>query len=364
VKRKILEVLATLRRAGAETIAVSLAGGLDRRRFEVEVVSLFDAFPGGFEPDLDSLGAPHHHLGKRRGFDPRMFGRLRRVVAAFRPDVVHTHSYVLRYALMSDAPAIVHTVHNMADREVDRLGRLINRFAFRRGAKAVAISETVAASFRRCYGFEPAAVIPNGVDLSRFGGRSDWRRRNGFSEDDLLVVSVGRFEEQKNPLGLIEAFAEAARERPGWRLLLAGAGSLLDAARERASQLAVGDRTHFLGLRTDVPELLGACDLFAMASEWEGSPVAVIEAMASGLPIVATAVGGVPELVADGETGALVGRGEIGALAAAIRRMGDDGERRRQMAERARARSARFGIQAMIDAYAELFERVAGGRAR
>jgi glycosyltransferase involved in cell wall biosynthesis len=366
VKIRVLEVLASLRRAGAERVAVSLACGLDRTRFETEVVSLYDAFADGFEPVLADAGVAVRHLGKHRGLDFRMVPRLARAIGAFRPAIVHTHSYVMRYALPAGwwaaRPHMVHTVHNLAEREVDGIGRMVHRAAFRAGAAAVAVSGEVAKSFRRVYGFDPAAVIPNGIDLARFaGGAGDWRQANGFAADDGLIVSVARLEPQKNPLRLIEAFARGLKEERHWRLLLAGGGSLEQAARDAASRLGVAGRVHFLGVRTDIAELLAACDLFALAADWEGSPMAVIEAMASGLPVVATAVGGVPELVKHGATGLLIAPGDTAALAQSLAALARDAKLRAEFGARARERAAQFGDRAMIDAYAQLFERVAGG---
>lgn len=358
MKTRVLEVLASLRRAGAEQVVVSLACGLDRSRFEVEVVSLYDAFPGGFEPVLEGCGIAVRHLGKRRGFDPRMFARVREVVRDFRPDIVHTHSYVLRYALTAGAPAYVHTVHNIAEKEVEWAGRLLQQFAFRRGVAAVAISDLVAQSFRRVYGIDPAAVIPNGIPLDRFGRESDWRERNGFASGDLLMVSVARLEPQKNPLGLLEAFA-AAGVGASCRLLLAGDGSLRRETEAKAAALGIAERVRFLGARTDVAEMLAACDLFVLASDWEGSPVSILEAMASGLPVIATAVGGVPELVEDGVSGLLAPPGDAVALAAALRRLASDPEARRRFGQAGRERAERFGAGRMVAAYAELFERLA-----
>jgi len=368
VKIRVLEVVATLRRAGAERVAVALARGLDPARFEAGVVSLYAPFPGGFEPELAGRGVPVWHLGKRRGFDPRIWLRLARAFRAFRPDIVHTHSYVMRYVwparALSRTGKVVHTIHNVAEREVDSIGRAIHRFAFRRGAVPVAISAEVARSFRCLYGVEPAAVIPNGSDIRacfRSGAREAWRCAHGFAPGDLLIASVARLEPQKNPLGLIDAFARGLAGEPGSHLILAGEGSLLEPARGAAARAGVAHRVHFTGLCQEVPELLSACDLFALASDWEGSPVAVIEAMAAGLPVAATAVGGVPELVEDGVTGVLVPAGDPAALGGALAALARDPARRRAFGEAAAARAGRFDAAAMIAAYAALFERLCRG---
>jgi glycosyltransferase involved in cell wall biosynthesis len=357
---RVLEVLATLRRAGAEQVAVSLACGLDRARFETAVVSLYGPFPASLEAALDEGGVPVWHLGKRPGFDARMWGRLAQVVGRFRPDVLHTHSYVMRYVLPAHFRKVVHTVHNLAEREVDGIGRFIHRLAFRAGAAPVAISAALARSFTRLYGREPAAVIPNGVDVGR-GFRPEvralWRSRHGFGPGDCLVVSVGRLEAQKNPLHLIRAFAEGLRETPAAHLLMAGEGALLQSAQQLASQAGVAARVHFLGLREDVPELLSAGDLFALGSDWEGTPMAILEAMAAHLPVVATAVGGVPDLVEDAVTGLLAPARDAGALGRALAALARDSERRRRMGAAAADRARQFDRAGMIDAYAQLFER-------
>ena len=359
---RVLQVLATLQRAGAERVAVELARGLDRTRFETAVVSLYDPFPGGLDPLLEEAGIRTWHLHKRKGFDPRMWPRLARVCREFRPDIVHTHSYILRYAAPVARPAaIVHTVHNLAEKEVDAFGRWVNRFAFRRGAAPVAAGKQIALSFRRVYGFEIAATIPNGIGLTLYrspGARQAWRNAHGFSGDDVLIVSVARLEPQKDPLGLIQAFARGLERDSRCHLLLAGAGALENAARECAERCGVSGRVHFLGVCGDVPDLLAAADLFALASRWEGSPLAVMEAMAAWLPVVATAVGEVPELVATGVSGILVPPGSIEKMADALGSLAHDGERRRAMGEAAGARAAGFGVEAMVQAYADLFERM------
>ena len=242
-------------------------------------------------------------------------------------------------------------MHNLAAREVDRLGRIVHTFGWRRGIVPVAVGRAVAAAFEATYGRPPSAVIPNGIDLRRYilppETRAAWRCAHGFSEDDLLIVSAARLDPQKNPHLLAEAFTRAAI--PGAHLLLAGDGSLRSALEGRP-------RIHVLGVRADLPQLLAAADLFVLASDWEGYPLALLEALASGLPVVATAVGGVSEIVEDGVSGVLTEPRNLETLSAAIRALANDSERRRTIAEAAKKRAVRFSVNTMVDSYSTLFE--------
>lgn len=328
---RVLEVLASLKRAGAETLVDSLVRRLDRTKFEPAIAALYQATPNEHEPPVRIW-----RLGKKQGFDPRMYVRLNEVLEEFRPHIVHTHSYVMRYTLPVARCRQVHTVHNLALKEVDWPGRMIHRVGFRLGVTPVAVADSVARSFEEEYGFSPL-VIPNGIDVARFRrpeARDAWRTASGFSPDDTLIVSVARLDPQKNPRALVNALP------PGCRLLLVGDGSL------RRSLEGI-DRVHLLGVRTDLPELLSACDVFAMASEWEGHPLALMEAMAAGLPVVATAVGGVPEIV--GDAGLLCPPLPLGeALRLAL-------SRRQELGAAALARARQFDIGRTVERYAELF---------
>ena len=349
---RVLEVVATLKRAGAEHMVVTLVCGLDRSRFEAGVASLYDAFPNGFEPVLGACAIPVWHLGKRRGFDARIYRRLKELVDEFRPDIVHTHSYVMRYTLPLHVAGMVHTVHNLALREVDLIGRVVHRIGFRRGVVPVAVANEIARDFRRVYRREPL-VIHNGIDTAAFrktGSRDAWRRANGFTDEDVLIVSVARLDPQKNPLRLVEAVAGLDRVQ----LLLVGDGALCEALRARA-----GGNVHLLGLRSDVADILTSADVFALASDWEGHPVSVIEAMAAGLPVVATAVGGVPELVEDRISGLLVEPGNVAGLRKALAELAADRDLRAQMGANGAVRAENFSSARMIEQYSRLFESVA-----
>lgn len=365
MKIRVLEILATLKRAGAERMVVSLAGSLDRQRFDAQVVSLYDAFPGGFEPVLQELGVPTHHLGKRRGLDLCMYSRLAHTIRTLRPHIIHTHSYVLRYTfpvgMLVPVKAMVHTVHNLALQETDAVGRAIHKVAYRCGVKSVAVGEQVARSFHDYYGFAPTATIANGVDLSAFrqpGNRTEWRTANGFSPTDGLIVSVARLDPQKNPLGMVDAFTKALGTSENWHLLLAGQGSLHGDLERHIAAHNLRHRVHLLGSRDDVPAILGASDLFLMASDWEGTPMAVIEAMAAGLPVVSTAVGGLSELVVSDSCGLLTPKGDMDALAKSLAKLAHDDVLRARFSAAARQRAEAFGLGPMVDAYSALFERL------
>jgi glycosyltransferase involved in cell wall biosynthesis len=182
-------------------------------------------------------------------------------------------------------------------------------------------------------------VIPNGIDVDRFGGEPV---RNSV----FTVLAVARLEPQKNPVLLAEAVAGLGFEA---RLLLAGDGSLRPALEGRL-------RVELLGVRSDVAELLRCADVFALASDYEGHPIALMEAMAAGLPVVATAVGGVPEIV--GDAGLLVPPGDREAMTSAIARLHDDAALRENLARRARARASGFDVRVMVESYSRLFEQV------
>ncbi len=368
---RVLHILPDLVPYGLERIVANLALLGDRARFEPAVASLYGYAPGSLADDFQQAGVPVFHLDKRRGPDPRMIPRLARLLRRTQPEIVHTHNYVLRYVLpaaaLAGSPPIIHTVHNLADRETDRLGLWIQRRAFRRRVQPVAISEECAASFERVYG-RPAPVIRNGITVEKYQHpivpRSEWRRLHGFAMQDLLVTCVARFEPQKDHRTLMEAFARLAREVPAAKLVLAGSGRLQDAARRQVRELGLERRVFFLGQRGDIADILGASDIFALASLWEGNPLSVMEAMAAGLPIAATRVGAVPELAEDGRHGLLAAPGDAAGLAESMLGLARHAGRRRQFG-RAAAERARgcFDHRGMVAAYEDLYRQALGAPA-
>jgi glycosyltransferase involved in cell wall biosynthesis len=368
---RVLHVLANLGTGGAERMAAHIATGLDRARFDVAVVALSKPFGTDVEQLMADAGVKVWYLGKGSGFDFRTFGRLFRVFREFRPEVLHTHVHVLRYVLPSmlyfKPSLMLHTVHNLAEWEVEPRARFLQRFAFNHGVVPVAVAREVAVSLQRLYKIPPCHVVWNCIptDLYAFPKtpRAEWRAKERFAESDVLFGCVARFAAQKNHMLLLESFARGPASDPRAHLVLAGGGDLLEQAKVRANDLGLSRRVHFLGIRTDIPDLLGALDAFVLSSNYEGNPLSVIEAMAAGLPIVSTAAGGVPELIENGREGFIVQPGDLAGLADSMTFLLNHENARKSMGGAAARRAKEhFDISAMLTAYEELYETLGSGK--
>jgi len=333
--------------------------------------------------ELAALGVTVERLPFARLPDPRRdlaaFLRLRRMLAAGRFDVAHTH--MSKAALLGALAAggcrrrpwlLVNTAHNLgslalpagwrraAFRAYDRwlLGRATDH--------VIVVSARVRAQVTALGLMAPDHVtaIANGIALERFPGRTPAsagvRAALGVGPDEVLLLCVARLVWFKGLDTLLDAFAAAP---PQTRLAIVGAGELREALAAQAEAAGVAGRVAFLGERADVPELLGAADAFVLSSVSEGMPISIIEAMASGLPVIATDVGGVREIVEDGVTGLLVPARAQGPLAAAIARLATEPATRAAFGAAARARAqAEFAGAEMAEGTEALYARLLGGR--
>jgi glycosyltransferase involved in cell wall biosynthesis len=364
-KVKVAQIVPMLSPGGAERVAVHIARGLNRRRYEPLVISFTGRVGCDLDYMLEDAGIEVRYLGKHPGFDYRVYGRLDAVLKECEPDVIHTHLHVLRYALPSmllmKRVAMVHTVHNLAEREIEPRARLIQRYALTHGVRPIAVAEEVAASLASLYGIRNCCVISNCIPTDVYANpqtpRKEWRAKQGFKDSDVLFVCVARFAPQKNHALLLRSFSEGPASDPRAHLVLVGEGDLRVDLAEQARKLNVADKVHFLGLRSDIPEVLGAMDVFVLSSDYEGNPLSVLEAMASGLPIVSTAVGGVPNLFEAGKEGFLVPSGDLHGLAKSMNSLLKY-EAVRQSMGVAAARHAResFDVSNMVRAYEEVYE--------
>lgn len=363
-KIRVVHVFPHLLPGGAERLVVNLMSHLNRDRFDVTGISLAGPLGTDLEGVIAGSRLPVYYLGKHRGADMRMYRRLHATLDRIRPTILHTHVHVLRYVLpymLYRRPGVmVHTVHNLAEFEVESRARWLQRLAFSTGTVPVAVADEVAKSLRRVYGIRDSLVVQNCVPVEQYRtphvGRAQWRAREGFAPDDILFVCVAGLRAQKNHSRLIEAFGRGPARDARARLLLAGDGKERADLEKQVKQLGLETRVAFLSVRSDIPDLLAACDVFVMASKYEGQPLSVMEAMAAGLPVISTPVGGVPELLTNGREGFLTTPDDADALAEAMLRLHDDPALRKTMgmagAQRARAQ---FDISRMAAAYGDIY---------
>lgn len=365
---RILYMIPDLGLGGAERLVSWLAPQLKRWGHTVSVVSQYNANASPLESSLAEQGVQLGFLGKRKGLDLRMVPRIAREIRAFGPDVVHSHSpHVLRYlfpaALAARGGAIVHTVHNLAEHETSGPGRLLQYVAFRAGVVAVGVGETVAASVQRVYRLQECRYIANGIPVSEFSVRPSGgpeRRGLGIPAGVPVFVHVGRFSEQKNHLALLTAFASSRLQALDAHLVLVGDGHLRSTMEAFARDRGIAERVRFLGRRHDIVGLLHLADAFVLSSTWEGNPLSVMEAMAAGLPVVATSVGGVPEIVSM-DTGELVPPGNLAALEGAMYSLASDlALAQVKGASAARVAATRFDATIMARAYERLYAELIG----
>jgi glycosyltransferase involved in cell wall biosynthesis len=366
-KIKVSHIVPMLSPGGAERVAVHIVRRLDRQRYEPVVISFTRRLGCDLDRMLEEAGVEVRYLGKRPGFDYRMYFRLHPVLRDCQPDIVHTHLHVLRYALpfllLLKRVSLLHTVHNLAEREIEPRARWIQRYALNHGVVPVAVAKEVALSLERLYGIQRCRVISNGIPTDSYAcpqtPRREWRTKERFGTDDILFVCVARFAPQKNHSLLLKAFAQGPASDPKAHLVLVGEGVLREQLEEQAKSLGLAGQVHFLGLRTDIPDVLGAMDVFVLSSDWEGNPLSVMEAMASGLPIVSTAAGGVADLVESGKQGLIVPLGDVqgfsGAMISLLRNQ--EARQRLGLAAARRARQS-YDVSTMVRAYEELYDSV------
>lgn len=368
-KIRVAHIVPLLSPGGAERVAVHVVRELDRDRYEPIVISFTGRVGCDLDQLLDDAGIEVRYLGKHPGFDYRMYSRVHHALKDFRPDVIHTHLHVLRYALPSmlllNHAAHLHTVHNLAEREVEPRARWIQGYAFSRGVVPVAVAKEVARSLEWLYRIPRCRVIPNGIPTNQYArpqiSRAQWRASEGFRNEDVLFVCVARFAPQKNHALLLKAFAQGPGSDPGVRLVLVGDGDLRGRIEKQAKDIGIAARVHFLGLRTDIPDILGAMDVFVLSSDYEGNPLSVMEAMAAGLPIVSTSVGGVKDLLEHGNQGFLVLPGDAHSLSKAMKSLMADREARQSMGAAAMRRAKEsFDVSTMVRAYEKLYEDLVG----
>ena len=353
---KILQIIPYFCFGGAETLCENLSYALRNQGHDVVVVSLYNEHTP-IARRMEAAGIKIRYLDKKLGLDLSMVPKLRRIFREEKPDVVHTHLDVIKYATLAaklaGVPQCVHTVHNLAEKEAEgRAQKIINGTYFRLGwSTPVALSPEVAQSIGDFYGRDEKTIpiIGNGIDLSGCQVKEDYSLGNPVN-----ILHVGRFHPQKNHPGLLRSFRELLKTHENCILTLLGDGDTRKDMEALAQELGISEKVRFCGVQSNVYPYFHDADLFVLPSNYEGMPMTIIEAMATGLPIAATAVGGVPDMLTDGDNALLTACDERAFTDAMARLIADEALRER-LGRQARADSVRFSAEEMARHYVEIY---------
>jgi glycosyltransferase involved in cell wall biosynthesis len=359
---RILHLITTPEVDGAQTQLAQLARFLDGERHGIQIAHFYkrgNAF--------SDAAVPVHDLSLGGRLDPFVLYRLLRLIRGERIDLIHTHLVhagilgKLAARLAGSIP-IVTTRHYASEGKEGSIPYRLEDRMTARCAAVVAVSDAVRRHLieRRIASAEKVTVVPNGVDIDLFDSSRFAPLERGDAHDPV-IGSVGRLHPQKGHSVLLDAAPAILARCPKARIEIVGEGPLRRTLESRARELGIDEHLCFLGPVpfAEIPATLARWDLFVMPSRWEGFGIAAAEAMAMGIPVVASAVEGIAELVRDGMTGSLVQPGDSGALASATLKLLADEEMRTRMGQSGRKRVAEdFSIQSAAERLGEIYGRV------
>jgi glycosyltransferase involved in cell wall biosynthesis len=360
---RVAVLIDSLIAGGAERVAVDAAAATAGRAGGVHVI--VSRHTGPLESAVRAAGIPYTILGRRRGFSPRRLARAIRITR--RADLLHAHklaggSWGVLIGMLARRPVVVHE-HTWDGRASRRRALLYRCWIGRRAKAVICVSESVAASVVRD-GVNPrlVRVVPNGVPLDAALDRAAARSILGLEDGRPVVGIVGRLRPEKRHDLLLRAAALAYERGADFDVCVVGDGPCRDDLHHLAAALGIGSRVHWAGEQPDAGRLVSAFGAAVICSDFEGMPLAALEALAAGTPLVATSVGALPEILGAG-TGLLVPPGDADALAAALAEIVRDDAARDGMARRARelARTA-FGIDRMASELESIYADVLSGR--
>ncbi|HVX15428.1 MAG TPA: glycosyltransferase [Pirellulales bacterium] len=382
---KVAHVVVSLDVGGLERLVVDLVREATRLGNESVVICL--ERPGDLAKQAEELGAPVYCIHKRAGLRPATVPALARLFRQLHPDVVHCHQigalvYAGLAARRAKVRAVVHTEHGKHYSSRLRT-RLLGRLASHYADRFCCVSYDIAQEVRhwRIVAQRKIATVPNGIDIGRFVdrrrhvprtevGRADSIRRElGIPPEAPVVGTVGRLHQIKRQDVLIRAFAKsihpesslAGEATPAAHLLLVGDGPRRADLERLAAELLPDARIHFAGYQAAPEHYLALMDVFVLSSESEGMPLSILEAWAAGVPVVSSAVGGVPELVADGETGILFPPGDMALLANCLKRLLSDRELADRLTATASERVRRdYSLARTAERYQRLYQELTG----
>lgn len=359
-RRCVMQVTWSLVAGGAETYALTIASGLDCTRYRSVMCGIDQG--GALESEITRRGIPWVVMNRRPGIDWPLMWTMFKLFRREKVDVIHTHHFnQLFYSLIAarlQGIRIIHTEHSVEAYKrrhlrwaLKAMSLLCYRVTAIGSDGQQVLSKRVGIPRRRLQ------VIRAAVDLSRFGlDAATARQHLGLRPEHQVVAIIARLYPEKNHQLLLTAFQQVAVKLPDARLLIVGDGTEQQNIANQIDELGLGQQVQMLGVRSDVPLILAASDVFALCSNREGLPLAVLEAMAASRPVVATRVGDLPLIINDRETGLLVPAGDAKALAEALTLLLRDKARARQLGRQGRHLvESQYSLARMLQGHAELY---------
>lgn len=365
---RIVYLINGLSAGGAEMMLYRLLEKLDRKKYDPVVVTLLK-FPGPLQAKIEKLGIDVHLVGVNSKLDLSALGRLYRILKALKPDILHTQLFGADMlgrltGRMLKVPVIITGIRNIYYGSFSRY--LFYRLTEWCSFKTIFVCRAAQERFieLRILPESKAEVIYNGLDSALFysglntDGKKEKRKELDLPNEDPLILAVGSLTRQKGYGILFKALDLLKKREHRFKLVIAGTGYLKDDLRNEVIQLDLEEQVAFLGRSDLVPELMASSDFFVLSSIWEGLPGVILEAMASELPVVATAVGGTPELVIEGKTGYLVPPADPEKLAGTMEKMLKlSKEKKLALGRNGRSRvEEKFSLNKMVKAYENLYE--------
>lgn len=361
-KKHIIYAIPSLEVGGAQKLLIDIITNIDREKYEVKVLTILDKKWSGFinlaiENDIEIIP-----ICKKLNIFSKVYAIIKaiQIFLVYKPDIVHTHLnsiiYVLPAVLFSKVKVRIHTFHSMADRSLRGFYGTALRIAMKyMKFIPVGVGNTVCNSISKTYGIKKEQIhcIFNGVNTVRFSPRTEY---NEASTSLIRLVNVGSIYHVKNPKLLIESFYSALKECPDVTLTMVGDGEEREAIEKLVANLGIKDKVNLVGNQENVETYLKNADIYISASNVEGVPLSVLEAMACGLPVISTKAGGVIDIVTDGESGILVKVGNKEELKNAIIRLCKDAILRKEISKKALEESRKYSIKNTVRKYEEIYK--------
>jgi len=351
----IIQFIPEFRLAGAETMCENLTYELVKKGHKIIVVSLYNTHSPITER-IEKRNIPLIYLDKKLGLDLSIIKEIRKVIKQYKPDIIHTHLYLLKYVVIASfglkVKGIVHTVHNIAQKENIALDRWVNRIFFKTNKVIpVALSEQIRLTIMQVYKIRKTniPVIFNGFSL-----HDNIPSRNYDINDQIKLIHVGRYTDVKNHLALLQAVTEIHQTIPHLILNLYGTGELKNNIDSYICEHYASDYIFDNGLSDNILGKLIESDIFVLPSKYEGMPMSIIEAMSVGLPIIASRVGGIPDMIKDGVDGLLCEPNKESIKASLLKIIGCK-ELRKELGTNAIRKSEKYSAKQMADAYEKLY---------